>query len=237
MIKIFRYELQRLLWNKTFFGILIASLFYSWLVLTNTIIKGIAYTAPFSSWSYGYYLTQMLPIICLGELIFINFFTSQEEKLTAIVEATPMDQNKYIFVRCGTVLFGSILLVLSVVLMSFGFYRYFFHWNSFVQLIIPTFLTLIPPMFFCLGMGWFLGNHRPQLLYVAMGFPFLLTWLPMPYILDFSLKNFFAEYPIAIQILDPDFTIPISVFLGRIFYLMIGIYLLLKSIHKRKYTL
>lgn len=69
MNKIFRYELRRLLWNKLFFGILLVSLGYGWLTLTGSVVRGVAHTAPFSPWSFGYYLSQALPLICLGDLV------------------------------------------------------------------------------------------------------------------------------------------------------------------------
>ena len=40
MVKIFRYECKRLLWNKFFFGILAVTLFYGWQVLTGASILG-----------------------------------------------------------------------------------------------------------------------------------------------------------------------------------------------------
>ena len=51
MVKIFRYECKRLLWNKFFFGILAVTLFYGWQVLTGASILGVSHTAPFSPWT------------------------------------------------------------------------------------------------------------------------------------------------------------------------------------------
>ena len=76
MIKIFYYELHRLLLNKLSVCILAVSLGYGWLILTRTTIQGIAHTAPFSPWSFGDYISRTLPMICLGEFFFLTFFTS-----------------------------------------------------------------------------------------------------------------------------------------------------------------
>ena len=66
MIKIFRYECQRLLWKKFFFGLLLVLLFYGWQVLNQGTLFGVAHTAPFSPWSFGDYLSRMTPLLCSG---------------------------------------------------------------------------------------------------------------------------------------------------------------------------
>ena len=44
MIKVFRYECKRLLWNKFFFGLLLVLLFYGWQVLRGVTILGVSHT-------------------------------------------------------------------------------------------------------------------------------------------------------------------------------------------------
>ncbi|RAZ93293.1 hypothetical protein DK853_41025, partial [Klebsiella oxytoca] len=73
---------------------LLVTLGYGWLTLTGFVIRGIAHTAPFSPWSFGYYLSQTLPLICLGELFFLAFFFSKEEYLLRpLIQATPVKQR------------------------------------------------------------------------------------------------------------------------------------------------
>lgn len=230
MTKIFRYELRRLLWNKVFAGILVVSLFYSWLTLTGTIILGVAHTAPFSPWSFGSYLSQILPMICLGELFFITFFTSGQERRTAvIIEATPVDRKAYTLVRCGAVLTATTLLILCVIAMGVGFYIRFFHWTAFSGFIAPALLTLVPAVLFCLGVGWCLGRVHPALVYVLMPVPLLLSFLPLPQAADFSMGTFFTNYPLALDVLDPTFSFPASVLCGRLLYAAAGLIVLVYS--------
>lgn len=73
MVKIFRYECKRLLWNKFFFGILAVTLFYGWQVLTGASILGVSHTAPFSPWTFGDYLSRLLPLLWIGVLFFLTF--------------------------------------------------------------------------------------------------------------------------------------------------------------------
>ena len=76
MRKIFLYECKRLLWNKFFGGLLLVLLFYGWQVLSRVTILGVSHTAPFSPWSFGDYLSRMLPLLWIGMLFFLTFYTS-----------------------------------------------------------------------------------------------------------------------------------------------------------------
>lgn len=80
MRKIFCYELRRLLWNRFFLGIALALLFYGWQVLGGVTILGVSHTAPFSPWSFGDYLSRMLPLLWIGALFFLTFFTSDKAR-------------------------------------------------------------------------------------------------------------------------------------------------------------
>ena len=92
MIKIFLYECKRLILNKFFFGILFVLLFYGWQVLSNATILGVSHTAPFSAWSFGDYLCRMLPLLWIGALFFLTFFTSAKARRAAVLtDATQTD--------------------------------------------------------------------------------------------------------------------------------------------------
>lgn len=224
MIKIFHYELRRLLLNKLSICILAVSLGYGWLVLTGTTIQGIAHTAPFSPWSFGDYMSRMLPVICLGEFFLLTFFTSRKEQQAAvIIRATPVDFRKYAAIRCGAVLLGTLGICLGVIGLAFGFYGCFFKWTDFGSLIFPALLVLFPAVIFCLGLGWALGKLHPMLVYGAMAVPFLLSWMPLPWAGDFSMGRFFSEYPLTLETLDPAFFVSVPILCGRLAYLIFGI--------------
>lgn len=235
MNKIFRYELRRLLGNKAFFGILAVSLCYGWMLLTGEIILGVSNTAPFSPWSFGYYLARLVPIICVGELFFLTFFTSgRERRARAITLAAPVDLRKYALVRCGAVLTGTLLLSLCVLALSLGFYGCFFGAVGFRELLTPALLTLLPALFFCLGAGWALGQFHPALVFLLMAVVVLLNWLPLPQAFDFSLSSFFVEYPKTLETLDPAFVFPGFMLGGRALYAAAGVLLLVGSQHKNR---
>lgn len=224
MGKIFRYELWRLLWNKIFLGILAVTLGWGWVLLRGEVILGVADTAPFSPWSFGYYLARLLPMLCLGELFFLGFFTSgQERRVRVLTRAAPMDTWRYAAVRCAAVLAGTLLLCLSAAGLYAGFCAVLFGWRGFGSLLVPFLLVLLPPALFCAGLGWRLGNLRPELLYGLMAGVFLLSLVPLPQALDFSMGNFFQNYPLDLGVLDPAFSVPGRVLAGRAGYLAVGL--------------
>lgn len=216
MNKIFRYELRRLLWNKLFFGILLVSLGYGWLTLTGSVIRGVAHTAPFSPWSFGYYLSQTLPLICLGELFFLVFFFSKEERLLRpLTQATPVRQRQYTALRCGAVLTATAVLCLCIVALAIGFYVSLFGWMNYGELILPALLTLIPPVIFCLGAGLVLSCMNHVLIYILMAAVLLLSALSLPTAVSFSLSGFFSQFPLNMDMLDPVFHVPGWLLLSR----------------------
>ena len=87
MRKILIYELKRLLWNRFFLGILLVLLFAGWQVLSGVTLLGVAHTAPFSPWSFGDYLSRMLPLLWIGALFFLIPFVLTQFMLNRSVSA------------------------------------------------------------------------------------------------------------------------------------------------------
>ena len=113
MRKVMRYECKRLLWNRFFVGLVLVLLFYGWQVLGGTTILGVAHTAPFSPWSFGDYLGRMTPLLWVGVLFFLTFFTSPKaRRVASLIDAAPMPPHRYALARCAAALTGSALLAL-----------------------------------------------------------------------------------------------------------------------------
>lgn len=230
MGKIYRYECRRLLWNQFFAGLALALLLYGALVLRGVTILGVSHTAPFSPWSFGDYLSRMLPLLWLGALTLLSFFTApkarQVEVLTA---ATSMSPRQYALARCFAALTGTALLALLCVGQAALFYRWYFGWYAWGSLVFPTLVTLVPPLVFAVGSGWQLGKIRPWLLYAWMPVPFVCGLLPLPEAMGLWNGSFFTRYPLTLERLDPAFSVPISVLLVQCGLLAAGIGLLVFS--------
>lgn len=227
MIKIFLYECKRLILNKFFFGILFVLLFYGWQVLSNATILGVSQTAPFSAWSFGDYLSRMLPLLWIGVLFFLTFFTSAKARRAAVLtDATQTSPRRYALARCSAALMGTVLLTLACLVEAAVFYGRYFGWYAWGELLVPTIVTLIPALVFALGSGWLLGRIRPWLIYVWMAVPFACMALPLPKTLSLWNGSFFTNYPLTLGILDPAFSLPVSVVLAQCGLLLCGIALL-----------
>ena len=228
MVKIFRYECKRLLWNKFFFGILAVTLFYGWQVLTGASILGVSHTAPFSPWTFGDYLSRLLPLLWIGVLFFLTFFTSGAERRAAVLTAaTPVRPWQYALARLGAALTGTVLQSLAVLLLSAVFYARMFRWYSWGSLFLPAAISLIPALVFALGSGWLLGRLRPWLVYLWMPLPFLLQLLPLPELLSLWNGRFFSQYPLSLGTLDPAFSLPGGMCLVQSGLLAAGVVLLM----------
>lgn len=235
MNKIFGYELRRLLWSKLFFGILLVSLGYGWLTLTGSVIRGVAHTAPFSPWSFGYYLSQILPLLCLGELLFLAFFFSKEERLLQpLTQATPVSQRQYTALRCGAVLTAAAILCLCAAALAIGFYVSLFGWMNYGELVLPALLVLIPPVIFCLGAGLMLSRFRPTLLYVFMAAMVLLSVLPLPPAISVSLSGFFPQFPLTLDTLAPAFHVPGWLLVSRFSLALLGGFFMIAGANAQK---
>ena len=227
MFKIFRYEWKRFVWNRFFFGLLLVLLFYGWQVLDRVTILGVSHTATFSHWSFGDYLSRVFPLLWVGTLFFLTFFTSARARRAAMLtDAASAPPRRYALARCSAALAAVCLLALACLLEAAMFYGRYFGWHDWETLALPALVALAPPLVFALGSGWLLGRVRPWLLYVWMLVPFVCRALPLPDALGLWDGSFFTEYPLTASAPDPDFVLPLSVLPAQAALLVAGAALL-----------
>ena len=153
MIKIFQYECRRLVWNKFFLGFLLVLLFYGWQVLNRVTILGVSHTAPFSSWSFGDYLSRMLTLLWIGTLFFLTFFTSgKARRVTILTDAAPMSRRRYALARSAAALVGTGMVSLACLAEAAVFYVRYFGFVR-LELLLPALVILPPALVFALGSG------------------------------------------------------------------------------------
>lgn len=234
MGKIYRYECRRLLWNQFFAGLAAVLLGYGALVLRGVTILGVSHTAPFSPWSFGDYLSRMLPLLWIGALFFLTFFTSlKARRTTALIDAVPMRPARFALARCAAAFTGTAILALLCIAEAAVFYSRMFGWYSWGSLVFPALVTLLPPLVFALGSGWLLGQLRPWLLYVWMPIPILLAVLPLPEVLGLWNGSFFTAYPLTLEVLDPAFALPGPMVMAQLLLLVAGMALLVFGSKRR----
>ena len=223
MRKIFQYEYRRLLLNKFFAGLVLVLLAYGAMVLESATILGVSHTAPFSPWSFGDYLSRMLPLLWVGASFFLTFFTSgRARRAMALTDAAPMDARRYAWARCAAALAGTALLALCCLLEAAVFYGRYFGWYAWGSLLLPALATLAPALVFALGCGWLLARIRPWLLYPWMLLPFAVSALPLPEALGLWNGSLFTALPLTLGTLDPAFTLPASAVIAQLVLLACG---------------
>ncbi|HIV29847.1 MAG TPA: hypothetical protein IAB20_02945 [Candidatus Pullichristensenella excrementipullorum] len=223
MRKIFQYEYRRLLLNKFFAGLVLVLLAYGAMVLESATILGVSHTAPFSPWSFGDYLSRMLPLLWVGASFFLTFFTSgRARRAMALTDAAPMDARRYAWARCAAALAGTALLALCCLLEAAVFYGRYFGWYAWGSLLLPALATLAPTLVFALGCGWLLARIRPWLLYPWMLLPFAVSALPLPEALGLWNGSLFTALPLTLGTLDPTFTLPAAAVVAQLVLLTAG---------------
>lgn len=229
MGKIFHYELRRLVGSKFFTGLLAVTLWYGWQILNTVTILGAAHTAPFSPWSFGSYLAQLLPLLSMALLFCIWNQGSEKARQTEILTAaTPVDPGRYLLVKCGAVVAAWLLLALAVVFMGIGFLAVLFGGDvPYADFLLPTVATLLPAMVFLLGIGLLAGRIHSALLLAPMALTLGFGFLPLPMEADLYGASFFAVYPLELSVLDPKFSIPTGIIIGKLVFSILGFLLLL----------
>lgn len=236
MNRIFKYELKRLLFNKFFFALLVITVLYGYQILRGDIIVGIAYTAPFSSWSYGMYLADVLPLLLITLLFFITYlYSSQEKKVKQLTFATPVNPLKYALVKCSAMAAGYFIISLFVIVLSLIFYGVIFRFYGFTGFIVPILITLLPCMLFIFGIGLLAGSVQANILYALMLLVLLIGFVPLPGFADLYGGHLFGTYPLKLPVGpdgEPAFSLPVSFLLGRIFFSAAGVLLMFYGIKR-----
>lgn len=227
MVKIFRYELKRLILNKYFLVLLILTFIVGFQEMNGTIILGVANTAPFSAWSFGTYIANILPIALITLLFFISFFYSKEEQCVKTITAvTPVSQIHHLLLRLLVVTISFILVLSPPVLYAFAFYKKVFDYTSFTLLLRPLLYAILPSFLCIMGLGLLLGSIKPAFIFALIPMVLILSKL------DLCGRTFFMTYPKTLGILDPDFRVPLNNLLIRCAYSLAGMVMIVIALKK-----
>lgn len=239
MIKIFRYELKKLLFNRFFAALMMVTLCYGYMLLRGSVILGIANTAPFSPWSFGFYLSSLLPMLAAILLFFIAHLSSKQEKMTqSLTSAAPVPPGLYRFVRCGAIFTGVFLMSAVCCLLGYIFLGSLFRLENIPvgEWLLPGLMVLVPALLFTAGLGMVVGMWRGWAVYGVIGVVLLSAFLPLPNWALLIPTAFFMDYPKTLGVLDPAFSIPSSMAAGRFVYCVLGILLMAGSLRLRTQT-
>jgi len=236
MIKIFYYELKKLLFNRFFAALTALTLWYGYQILKGDVLLGIANTAPFSPWSFGFYLSSLLPLLAAILLFFIAFLSSKQEILTrALTDSSPAPSGWYRFVRCAAIFVGVFLMTTACFLMGFLFLGCLFRFENLSagKWVGPSALVLFPSLIFVAGLGVMAGNWKSWAVYGLIGGVFLAGVVTVPDCLALIPTAFFGDYPKSLGELEPNFSVPVPMIVSRTVYCVLGILMMIAGLKKR----
>lgn len=227
MMRLLKYELKRLMLNKFYLGLVIIICLFAWQMLTGDVIRGIGYTAPFSGWSFGFYLASIVPLLSVSLLFFLTYLhRPAEARATQILRATPMDPRKHLALRYAAMGIGYGVLVLLVLLLGHVFYRQFFQMGLTGAHILPALLTLLPCFLFMLGIGALAGRIHVGMLYALMLGCILLMQFSLPSLLDFSGGAYYGGMPMTLPVAadgEPIFMVTGGFAASRVLLALVGV--------------
>jgi len=244
LIRIMKYELKRLLLNRFYIGFLVINGLFAWYILTSDTIAGAAYTAPFSPWSFGSYVANVMPITMLAVLFLLTFFYSKNEKQTAaLTSATPVDTVRYTLIRIAVIALGLLFLLTLIIGLSVFFYIYLFSFTGFSGFIVPALVIVLPCFVFFTGLGYFAGLIHPLVLYALMPVTLAISFVPIPNVFDIFGKYYFSDFPLTLPPGadgEPIFGLSPMFLVSRAIYFIAGVVLgmvsIFRNVHKEVHT-
>lgn len=228
MSKIFYYELKRFVLSRIFLGMFLINGIYAWFVLATDIIIGIAYTAPFSGWSYCTYLGKTMPIAVITVLLMLAGSYSKKQKQVEILTcATPVTASCQMLIRAATIGVCFALICILEMLAALLFFVCFFQFDGFEVYLVPSLLIILPCFVFFIGLGLLLGRLHQSLIYVLILATFVVGFFNIGIKNAFDLfgAGYFSSYPLTLPVGnsgEPDFVVRFAFIAARIVYLGIG---------------
>lgn len=237
-LKIFKYELKRLIFTKFYLVICVLSILYSYYLLTAKYIKGLSSTAPFSQWSYSGFLCDMNTFLLIVVMFFFTYlFNKKENEVREITRSTPMLENKYLAIKIFAIITTYLILCLAIITVSFIFYAQIFKFTDFCSFILPMIIVLLPSLLLTIGLCFFLGKKNISLIYVAMPIIIGLSILELnvnPF-LDVFAKGYITASPLLVQVDqtgEPLFILSSAFVISRFLFSGLGLTLLWMTLSK-----
>lgn len=227
MIKVFGYELKRLLTSGLFIAMLLVNGVFAWYILTTEIIEGIAYTAPFSVWSGCAYTGKTLPLSIITILLLqAGYYGKRQKQVEILISSSPVTYGQTVLIRTAALGVSFLIICLVQGILEIIFFSVFFGYYDFWRFIIPVILEIVPCFVLCTGFGHLAGRFHCGLVYALLPVAFILGYMGISGAFDFFGNGFFSSYPLMLpvgQSGEPDFAMSSVRLTARLIYLLAGI--------------
>lgn len=199
MIKIFGYELKRILVSWLFFAMLVANGVFAWFVLSTEIIMGIAYTAPFSVWSYCAYIGKTMLIAMITVLLMLaGYYGKKQKRVEILTLATPIKPAQQLIIRTAVLGVCFAILCIEAAVLAAVFYSSLFHYTSFGIYIMPSVLLVVSCFVFAIGLGHLAGRVHQGLVYMLLAILFIIGIGGITNDFDLFGSGYFSTYPLSL---------------------------------------
>ena len=243
MRKLFYYELRRVLFRWMFLAMLAVNGMYAWYVLTTDLIRGAAYTAPFSIWSCCAYLGKTMPAASITVLLILcGYYSKKQKQVEILTSAAPMTGAQHLLIRSGVLAVCFILVSAVIMAVAVFFYSRFFQFYDYAGYILPGLLLILPCFVVLLGAGHLLAGVHQGLCYILIGICFAEALYAPDSAWDLFGSGYFAAYPLTLAPGiggEPAYQMQTEWAVARGMYLVAGILLLGLKVRgtKRKLTM
>lgn len=226
----FFYDLKMAVNSKVFIGFLLAAVVFSYSLMRNLTVLGIANTAPFSKWSYSSFLCSLNAIILpLLLLLCTRVYDKKELRVRPLISSTQLSSFRYYLIKGSAAFATFIISALAAIAVSFAFYAFVFRFGDFGSLMLPVLFFLLPPAILIFGLGMLLGNIDERLIYVLIPAAFLLSIvkLNLPVWVDLFCGYLITNYPVKVMSMTSDgtaaFMFPEGFVLSRCLLILVGL--------------
>ncbi|SCG82037.1 hypothetical protein DW1_0417 [Proteiniborus sp. DW1] len=194
-ITLLRYEIRRIILSKKYFYMILLTIGLTYDSLTRLVTGGYYGTAPFSEWTYTFFIQLVSPLV-ISVIIFMmtNIFNEKELRARKIIFSTPISQARYYMLKIFTIVIAFVLIGLVPIIMSFIYYKVLFNYVGFTSYVKLILWFLIPSFVFILGLSMALGKINIKFLYGLIPITFLLGTIDTLDILPRWLDIFGAHY-------------------------------------------
>ncbi len=228
-LKIFKYELKRLIGSKVYLSIAAIVLMYSYYLLSNDLFKPLSPVAPFSKWSYSGFLCQVNFLLLLVIMFFAtSLFDKKEKKVREITASTPMSTSKYFLIKSLSIAVAYLLLAICVILESFIFYYRIFKFTDFQNFLQPMLIIMLPSFLLVFGLSLYLGSRRNLFIYIMIPIVAILSAVSVtssPF-LDIFANGYINAQPLLVAVDstgEPLFILSLQFILSRMLFALIGL--------------
>lgn len=226
MSKIFYYELKRMIFSRVFIGMFFVNCLYACFVLSTDIVAGVAYTAPFSVYSFCTYTGRTMSVSIITALLLLaGYFSKKQKSVDVLTKAAPVMTSCQMMLRTAAVGVCFVLICAVNTITAMLFYTGLFRFHDFGAFIPPALLMILPCFVFFAGIGQFLGRFHQGLIYLIILTALAAGFCGVPNGFDLFGAGYFSAYPLTLPAGsggEPEFQMGAVFVIARLMYLVIG---------------